>query len=155
MTENGHNAAGEPLPLLDHVPARTRTSPAEDALPVPDREPALWYRLVTAIASCYVYVVGHTNMEPCRVELHPDGALACSVGGEVAWRLELPPAAVTLFDFVTQLWREGRFDESTQAEAVKLGPTIALPRGGYRVEVLPAAAYRGRPRTTVRRDGAG
>jgi hypothetical protein len=151
MAEHSPARAGEPLPLIERPPSPPPASPGNQPGPheQPDHEPATWYRLVTALTSCYVYLVAHTSLDPCRFELDTDGMGTCYLGAERQWQISLPPAAYQQFEFVVALWRSGRFNESTQAEAVLLGEPRRLSGGSYGVDVLPAETKR--TRTTVHR----
>jgi len=145
----------QPLPLLAQVPPHPRTAAqpaiADDGLPVPDREPAAWYRLVTAIASCYVYVVAHTQLEPCTFEIEQSGRARCRLGDETQWELSLPAAAYRQFEYVVARWRMGAFNDSAQAQAVRLSePYEPLP-GVRAVDVLPTEDQGTRTQTLARR----
>ena len=141
------NAArgAQPLPLID--------APAGGAKPALERdhEDATWYRLLTTLASCYTYVTGHTDVEPVRFTLSPDGTGACYVGAARRWVVELTPAAHRALPVVAELWRAGALNQSDQTLAVALAEPVRLPDGSWSLDLLPAVAPDARTRTVARR----
>lgn len=146
----------QPLPLVDQaLAARLKLEGARGGMApprreAPDREDAVWYRLVTAISSCYVYVVAHTAPEPCRFEVAPDGMAQCLLSEAPQWELRLPAAAYRQFAHVVRLWREGGLTHCLQVDSVRLGELRSLLSGALSVDVLPALNPKRRTRTLAR-----
>lgn len=150
-------ARAAPLPLLDAAlvqQLKREAAPPARAAPraePPDREPATWFRLVTALSSCYVYVLIHTAPEPCRFEIERDGRTRCRVSGDVQWEIALPAAAYQQLELVVRLWRAGGLSHSLQSESLRLGALTRLESGALAVEILPALPAKRRTRTMARR----
>lgn len=149
--------AGVPLPLLDEALVqrlKRDAAPSAGAAPPrsePDHEPATWFRLVTALSSCYVYVLVHTAPEPCRFEIDADGTARCLLSDDVQWELALPPAAHRQLPFVVELWRAGGLSHCLQRSSMRLGEPQRLPSGAIAVPILPALPPHQRTRTLARR----
>jgi hypothetical protein len=154
---NPHQSEAVPLPLLDEALVQRlkhEAAPAVDAKPArgkPDHEPATWFRLVTALSSCYVYVLVHTAPEPCRFEVEADGRARCLLSNEVQWELALPPAAYRQFRLVVELWRAGELSHCLQSDSVRLGEPLELPSGALAVAIPPALPPKRRTQTLARR----
>jgi hypothetical protein len=148
---------GQPLPLLDQGDVeRLKREAAPPSVPVarqepPDREDATWFRLVTALSSCYVYVLIHTEPEPCRFEIDRGGRARCYVSDEVQWELPLPEAAHRQFGLVVRLWRDGGLSHCLQTRSMRLGEPRELPSGARSVDILPAVSPARRTRTLARK----
>src|SRR5579884_2073508 len=100
------NGNTQPLPLFDAEAAATWQRAPQPAPPGErDHEDAVWYRLVTAIASCYAFVLTHTGAESCRFTLTPAGVAACYLASAKRWEVTLPAAAHAAFPVVVDLWR--------------------------------------------------
>ena len=148
--------APQPLPLFERD-VRARPKPFSPAYQPPVvappvvavREAATWYRLVTAIASCYVFVLAHTAPEPCSFEIDRGGRARCLLSGKQQWELHLPAAAYDQFELVVRMWREGALVHCLQVDSVRLGEPRSLPSGVRLVDILPA--HRGRRTSTLAR----
>jgi hypothetical protein len=129
-----------PLPLYEPVP--------------PAQELTVWYRLVTVLTSCYVYVCGHTALDPCRFEVAPTGQAACYVAEQRLWEVTLPEAAYRQLEAVVRLWHAGLLPRCEQLDSIRLGEPQLLPSQQLSVAVLPAIAPRRRAQTLARREVA-
>lgn len=135
---------------------RLKQEDAADLVPPPlatspDRAEATWFRLVTAIASCYVFVRLHTVLEPCRFEVAANGHARCYLAEELQWELALPAAAYEQFDVVVRLWRAGALPHCLQVDSMRLGEPRRLPSRRRSVDVLPAVHPKRWTRTLAHR----
>jgi hypothetical protein len=125
---------------VDDTRAQTVAAPVNPSKEVgePDRCETTWYRLVTALASTYVYVLVHTAPEPCRFEIDRRGRARCYLSNDLQWELELPPAAYDQIELVADLWREGVVDSCLQVSSLRLGAPETPASGVRSVTIMPA-----------------
>ncbi len=116
----------------------------------PDRLETVWYRLFTAIASCYVYVVAHTTPEPCWFVIEPSGRACCLLSNEEQWELALPEAAYRQFETIVMLWRDGWLGDSQQTGSMRPGVIEQRSGGALCVEILPDEDPKRRTQTMAR-----
>jgi hypothetical protein len=140
----------QPLPLVDAAEVKTgRGRPAPPTEESRERVETTFERLVTALSSCYVYVVGHTALELCRFEVERDGTGRCLLSGVPQWEVALPAAAHAQLPLVVQRWQAGELPHSGQLDSIRLGDVQELPNGARAVDVLPADDPGRRTRTTI------
>ncbi|HZQ38902.1 MAG TPA: hypothetical protein VFD32_23460 [Dehalococcoidia bacterium] len=140
----------QPLPLVDAATAQTgRGRPAPPTEENRERVETAFERLVTALSSCYVYVVGHTALEPCQFQVERDGTGRCLLAGVPQWEVNLPAAAHAQLPLVVQRWQAGALPHSGQLDSIRLGDVEELPGGARAVAVLPADDPGRRTRTTI------
>ncbi|MHB8574098.1 MAG: hypothetical protein ACYDCQ_02080 [Dehalococcoidia bacterium] len=145
----------QPLPLIDGDDAdvvRLQQIGSSVRPDERDHEDAVWYRLVTGMASCYTYVLLHTDVEPCRFRLAPDGTGSCNQGTARRWEVSLSPAAYRAFPVVVELWRAGSLNHCEQVIVIKLGEPWRTPDGAWNVDISAAEASHTRTRTVAHRD---
>ncbi|HLZ68319.1 MAG TPA: hypothetical protein VKV26_00270 [Dehalococcoidia bacterium] len=142
----------QPLPLVDagaETTARGRAGAVTLSEAGRERVETAFERLVTALSSCYVYVVGHTALEACAFQVERDGTGRCLLSGVPQWEVALPAAAHAQLAVVVQRWQEGVLPRSSQLDSIRLGEVRELPDGSRAVDVLPADDPRRRTRTTI------
>ncbi len=141
----------QPLPLIDAAAktARGRASVAPLTEESRERVETAFEHLVTVLSSCYVYVVGHTALETCQLQVEPAGVARCLLSGLPQWEVALPAAAHQQLPLVVQRWQAGALPHSDQLDSIRLGAIHELPNGALLVDVLPADDPGRRTRTTI------
>jgi hypothetical protein len=138
----GTRDGAQALPFFDEQvasPLPRRNQAGVAAMPPSvDHEPATWYRLVTALVSCYAGAVN--TADRCTFEIERSGVSRCKLAATTQWELALPQAAYSQAPLIVDLWRQGGLAHCVQSDGVVPGELRRAPSGTLQIEVLATTA---------------